>query len=129
MRGGAWPAGHRVAWTPALDRALVQKGKAVVIGEDSHTTPQSLPRPTASQPSASKKSSKLRVRDEFYSARALSRNQQDDLAIARYREIAETMGVTESTLKTRLHRARSKLAKNAQQMFSSFPTFHCRPPV
>jgi RNA polymerase sigma-70 factor (ECF subfamily) len=31
-----------------------------------------------------------------------------------YREIAETMGVTESTIKTRLHRARSKLAQNAQ---------------
>ena len=31
-----------------------------------------------------------------------------------YREIAETMGVTESTIKTRLHRARSKLAENAQ---------------
>ena len=30
-----------------------------------------------------------------------------------YREIAETMGVTESTFKTRLHRARAKLAKQA----------------
>lgn len=30
-----------------------------------------------------------------------------------YREIAETMGVTESTIKTRLHRARAKLAKQA----------------
>jgi RNA polymerase sigma-70 factor (ECF subfamily) len=30
-----------------------------------------------------------------------------------YREIAETMGVTESTVKTRLHRARSKLAGEA----------------
>jgi RNA polymerase sigma-70 factor (ECF subfamily) len=30
-----------------------------------------------------------------------------------YREIAETMGVTESTIKTRLHRARAKLAKYA----------------
>jgi RNA polymerase sigma-70 factor (ECF subfamily) len=28
-----------------------------------------------------------------------------------YREIAETMGVTESTIKTRLHRARAKLAQ------------------
>jgi RNA polymerase sigma-70 factor (ECF subfamily) len=32
-----------------------------------------------------------------------------------YREIAETMGVTESTIKTRLHRARAKLAECAQQ--------------
>jgi RNA polymerase sigma-70 factor (ECF subfamily) len=31
-----------------------------------------------------------------------------------YREIAETMGVTESTIKTRLHRARAKLAKQAR---------------
>jgi RNA polymerase sigma-70 factor (ECF subfamily) len=31
-----------------------------------------------------------------------------------YREIANTMGVTESTIKTRLHRARAKLAENAQ---------------
>jgi len=31
-----------------------------------------------------------------------------------YREIAETMGLTESTIKTRLHRARSRLAQNAQ---------------
>lgn len=31
-----------------------------------------------------------------------------------YQEIAETMGVTESTIKTRLHRARAKLAKQAQ---------------
>ena len=30
-----------------------------------------------------------------------------------YREIAETMDVTESTIKTRLHRARAKLAKQA----------------
>jgi RNA polymerase sigma-70 factor (ECF subfamily) len=30
-----------------------------------------------------------------------------------YREIAETMGVTESTIKTRLHRARDKLAREA----------------
>jgi RNA polymerase sigma-70 factor (ECF subfamily) len=30
-----------------------------------------------------------------------------------YREIAETMGVTESTIKTRLHRARAKLACHA----------------
>jgi RNA polymerase sigma-70 factor (ECF subfamily) len=30
-----------------------------------------------------------------------------------YREIAETMGVTESTIKTRLHRARAKLAQSA----------------
>jgi RNA polymerase sigma-70 factor (ECF subfamily) len=30
-----------------------------------------------------------------------------------YREIAETMGVTESTIKTRLHRARAKLARHA----------------
>jgi RNA polymerase sigma-70 factor (ECF subfamily) len=30
-----------------------------------------------------------------------------------YREIAETMGVTESTIKTRLHRARAKLARQA----------------
>ena len=30
-----------------------------------------------------------------------------------YREIAETMGVTESTIKTRLHRARAKLAHYA----------------
>lgn len=32
-----------------------------------------------------------------------------------YREIAETMGVTESTIKTRLHRARAKLAECAEQ--------------
>ena len=32
-----------------------------------------------------------------------------------YREIAETMGVTESTIKTRLHRARARLAECAQQ--------------
>jgi RNA polymerase sigma-70 factor (ECF subfamily) len=32
-----------------------------------------------------------------------------------YREIAETMGVTESTIKTRLHRARAKLAECAHQ--------------
>jgi RNA polymerase sigma-70 factor (ECF subfamily) len=32
-----------------------------------------------------------------------------------YREIAETMGVTESTVKTRLHRARARLAECAQQ--------------
>jgi RNA polymerase sigma-70 factor (ECF subfamily) len=31
-----------------------------------------------------------------------------------YREIAETMGVTESTVKTRLHRARAKLAECTQ---------------
>ena len=31
-----------------------------------------------------------------------------------YKEIANTMGVTESTIKTRLHRARAKLAKSAQ---------------
>ncbi|MBL7199294.1 MAG: sigma-70 family RNA polymerase sigma factor [Anaerolineae bacterium] len=31
-----------------------------------------------------------------------------------YREIAELMGVTESTVKTRLHRARAKLAREAQ---------------
>ena len=31
-----------------------------------------------------------------------------------YREIANTMGVTESTIKTRLHRARAKLAETAQ---------------
>jgi RNA polymerase sigma-70 factor (ECF subfamily) len=30
-----------------------------------------------------------------------------------YREIADTMGVTESTIKTRLHRARAKLARYA----------------
>jgi RNA polymerase sigma-70 factor (ECF subfamily) len=30
-----------------------------------------------------------------------------------YREIADTMGVTESTIKTRLHRARAKLAQQA----------------
>ncbi len=30
-----------------------------------------------------------------------------------YREIAETMGVTESTIKARLHRARAKLARHA----------------
>jgi RNA polymerase sigma-70 factor (ECF subfamily) len=30
-----------------------------------------------------------------------------------YREIAEAMGVTESTVKTRLHRARAKLARHA----------------
>jgi RNA polymerase sigma-70 factor (ECF subfamily) len=30
-----------------------------------------------------------------------------------YREIAETMDVTESTIKTRLHRARAKLAQLA----------------
>ena len=29
-----------------------------------------------------------------------------------YREIADTMGVTESTIKTRLHRARTKLARH-----------------
>jgi len=32
-----------------------------------------------------------------------------------YKEIAETMSVTESTIKTRLHRARAKLAQSAQQ--------------
>jgi RNA polymerase sigma-70 factor (ECF subfamily) len=32
-----------------------------------------------------------------------------------YREIAETMGVTESTIKTRLHRARAKLAECVQR--------------
>jgi RNA polymerase sigma-70 factor (ECF subfamily) len=32
-----------------------------------------------------------------------------------YREIAETMGVTESTIKTRLHRARAKLARHASK--------------
>lgn len=37
-----------------------------------------------------------------------------------YREIAETMGVTESTIKTRLHRARLRLAKNAQQDRNTF---------
>jgi RNA polymerase sigma-70 factor (ECF subfamily) len=31
-----------------------------------------------------------------------------------YREIAETMGVTESTIKTRLHRARAKLARQTE---------------
>jgi len=31
-----------------------------------------------------------------------------------YKEIADTMGVTESTIKTRLHRARAKLAESAQ---------------
>jgi RNA polymerase sigma-70 factor (ECF subfamily) len=31
-----------------------------------------------------------------------------------YREIAETMGVTESTIKTRLHRARAKLARQSE---------------
>jgi RNA polymerase sigma-70 factor (ECF subfamily) len=31
-----------------------------------------------------------------------------------YQEIADTMGVTESTIKTRLHRARAKLAENVQ---------------
>ncbi len=33
-----------------------------------------------------------------------------------YQEIAETMGVTESAIKTRLHRARNKLACEAQQV-------------
>jgi RNA polymerase sigma-70 factor, ECF subfamily len=32
-----------------------------------------------------------------------------------YKEIAETMSVTESTIKTRLHRARAKLAASARQ--------------
>jgi RNA polymerase sigma-70 factor (ECF subfamily) len=32
-----------------------------------------------------------------------------------YQEIASTMGVTESTIKTRLHRARAKLAQNARR--------------
>lgn len=32
-----------------------------------------------------------------------------------YKEIAETMSVTESTIKTRLHRARAKLAESARQ--------------
>ena len=32
-----------------------------------------------------------------------------------YKEIAETMGVTESTIKTRLHRARAQLAESARQ--------------
>jgi RNA polymerase sigma-70 factor (ECF subfamily) len=36
-----------------------------------------------------------------------------------YREIAETMGVTESTIKTRLHRARAKLARSASVAHSS----------
>jgi RNA polymerase sigma-70 factor (ECF subfamily) len=36
-----------------------------------------------------------------------------------YREIAETMGVTESTIKTRLHRARAKLAECVQRKHDS----------
>jgi RNA polymerase sigma-70 factor (ECF subfamily) len=32
-----------------------------------------------------------------------------------YQEIADSMGVTESTIKTRLHRARAKLAESAQE--------------
>ncbi len=37
-----------------------------------------------------------------------------------YQEIAETMGVTESTIKTRLHRARRKLACQAQEACYQF---------
>ena len=36
-----------------------------------------------------------------------------------YKEIAETMGVTESTVKTRLHRARAKLAREAQNTWQN----------
>jgi RNA polymerase sigma-70 factor (ECF subfamily) len=36
-----------------------------------------------------------------------------------YQEIAETMGVTESTVKTRLHRARAKLARAAQDTWQN----------
>jgi RNA polymerase sigma-70 factor (ECF subfamily) len=39
-----------------------------------------------------------------------------------YREIAETMGVTESTVKTRLHRARNKLAGEAEDMLQHADT-------
>jgi RNA polymerase sigma-70 factor (ECF subfamily) len=39
-----------------------------------------------------------------------------------YREIAETMGVTESTVKTRLHRARGKLACEAEGMLQNSDT-------
>jgi RNA polymerase sigma-70 factor (ECF subfamily) len=41
-----------------------------------------------------------------------------------YREIAETMGVTESTIKTRLHRARAKLAQSAQNTKLDAPQGH-----
>jgi len=36
-----------------------------------------------------------------------------------YREIAETMGVTESTIKTRLHRARARLASQSELIHQS----------
>lgn len=41
-----------------------------------------------------------------------------------YREIAETMGVTESTIKTRLHRARAKLARQASSKAHSSISRH-----
>jgi RNA polymerase sigma-70 factor (ECF subfamily) len=41
-----------------------------------------------------------------------------------YREIAETMGVTESTIKTRLHRARAKLARYASSTAHSVLAQH-----
>jgi RNA polymerase sigma-70 factor (ECF subfamily) len=41
-----------------------------------------------------------------------------------YREIAETMGVTESTIKTRLHRARAKLAHYASRTVHSIHAQH-----
>ena len=39
-----------------------------------------------------------------------------------YREIAETMGVTESTIKTRLHRARANLARQSELIRQPEPT-------
>jgi RNA polymerase sigma factor (sigma-70 family) len=41
-----------------------------------------------------------------------------------YREIAETMGVTESTIKTRLHRARAKLARHASSTTQNVQSQH-----
>ena len=41
-----------------------------------------------------------------------------------YKEIADTMGVTESTIKTRLHRARAKLAESAQNDLEIAPEDH-----
>ena len=41
-----------------------------------------------------------------------------------YREIADAMGVTESTIKTRLHRARAKLARHASNTVHGIRSLH-----
>jgi RNA polymerase sigma-70 factor (ECF subfamily) len=46
-----------------------------------------------------------------------------------YKEIAETMGVTESTVKTRLHRARHKLASAAQDNWQNANEDHVYEPT